>query len=295
MQQRTGIRLFWLKVSLGILAILCCGVGVWVGCQKHVAPRSVAASAEELTSEGRMVFGGLPRAKEGQEGREVGNFTVLRNVAYVVGYSEGRKTPLFACYRVIREQPFKLDRPKGNFLTDTRTQARVKHQDFTGSGYDRGHMAPNSAIAKCFGEQAQTETFLLTNICPQAPALNQKVWEELEKRELVYAVRFGEVWVMDGPVFADASGGTTHKLRSGIAVPAAFWKILLEDEGGGKGGEERVHTFAVIMPQTVAGTEKPAQFATAIDNIEKETGLEFLWKLSSGKQRMLKGTISREW
>jgi len=225
----------------------------------------------------------------------VGDFTVLRNVAYVVGYSEERKSPLFACYRVIREQSFKLDRPKGNFLTDRRTQALVKHADFTGSGYDRGHMVPNSAIARCFGEKAQIETFLLTNICPQAPSLNQRVWEELERKELIYAVRFGEVWVMDGPVFADATGGTTHKLRSGIAVPAAFWKILLEDEKEGKGGEDRVHTFAVIMPQTVAGTEKFGQFATAINRIEKETGLEFLWKLSPAKQRALKRTASREW
>jgi endonuclease G len=187
------------------------------------------------------------------------------------------------------EHPFELPRPKGEFVMDPRTNARVKHHDFTGSGYDRGHMTPNSAIAHCYGHDAQLETFLLSNICPQAPNLNQKVWEILEKTEFVYADRFQEIWVMDGPIFGDLNGETTGTLRSGIAVPRAFYKILIENHGG------TLDACAVIMPQRVRGTELPEQFTTSIEEIEKETGLEFLWKVDAATRQRLKSRATPLW
>jgi len=42
----------------------------------------------------------------------------------------------------------------------------VTSHDYTGSGYNRGHCAPNYAIAVCYGAQAQLETFLMSNILP---------------------------------------------------------------------------------------------------------------------------------
>lgn len=235
-----------------------------------------------LISENGIVFGGLPRASE--------PVTILRNTAYLSGYSETRKDPLWVTYHVIHmANPFHLDRPKGNFVTDLRTRARTTHEDFTGSGFDRGHMAPNSAIARCFGATAQNETFLLSNICPQAPSLNQKVWEHLEVAELSYADKQGEVFVTDGPIFADQNGGATRKLRSGIAVPSAFYKILVEQTAG------RPRAFAVIMPQTVKGTELPGQFLTSIREIEKETGIDFMPDLPPADAEALESKVWPIW
>ncbi|HUO10385.1 MAG TPA: DNA/RNA non-specific endonuclease [Phycisphaerae bacterium] len=249
-------------------------------------PASVPA---EIVSDDRILFGGAPIAR-----RPDITFTTLKNSAYIVGYSETRRDPLWSAYRVIhKDHPFVLERPKGEFLTDDRTEARVTHHDFTGSGFDRGHMTPNSAIARCYGEEAQKETFLLSNICPQAPALNQKVWEKLEMHEITYADEYDEVWVVDGPVFADLNGGVTRTLRSGIAVPAAFYKILLEDHAGAAGGRPRV--FSVIMPQMVRGTEHPEQYVTSVAEIESETGLEFFPKLDAGTREELKSRVWPMW
>jgi endonuclease G len=246
------------------------------------ATTAPAAPAPLITENG-IVFAGLPRAAV--------PVTVIRNTAYIVGYSETRKDPLWVTYHVIHtDHPFHLERPKGNFVTDPRTRARTTHEDFTGSGFDRGHMAPNSAIARCFGPDAQNETFLLSNICPQAPALNQKVWEKLEADEQTYAERDGHVWVTDGPIFADTTGaGTTRKLRSGIAVPTAFYKILVEESAG------RPRVFSVIMPQTVKGTELPGQYLTSINEIEKETGIQFLPDLPPAQAAALKAKIWPMW
>ena len=168
-------------------------------------------------------------------------------------------------------RPSPSPRPKGGFITDNRTSAHVKDSDYARSGYDRGHMAPNSAIARYFGEEAQHETFLLTNVCPQSPALNEKVWERLENDEKKYADAIGETWIIDGPIFGDLNGGTsTNHLASGIAVPSAFYKILPSMNTPASRA-----VFSVIMPQTVSGTELPQQFLSTVSEIEKETHLEF--------------------
>jgi endonuclease G len=97
------------------------------------------------------------------------------------------------------------------------------------------------------------------------------------------------VWVVDGPIFADMNGGVTHTLRSGIAVPASFYKIVLEDQGG------QVRLFCVIMPQGVKGTELPQQFLTSVRQIEEETGLEFLWKLDPSTREALESPVNPMW
>jgi endonuclease G len=253
--------------------------------QAPVAALQPGVPAADIVSEDRIIFGGMPRAR----GPDTA-FTTLKNIAYMVGYSERRKDPLWSAYRVIRmAHPFVLARPTGDFLTDDRTEARVAHHDYTGSGYDRGHMTPNAAIARCYGAEAQKETFLLSNICPQAPNLNREVWEKLEKMEIEYTQQLDEVWVMDGPIFADRNGGTTRTLRSGIAVPASFYKIVIEDEAG------KIRLFCVIMPQGVKGTELPQQFLTSVREIEKQTGLEFLWKLDPHTRESLETPIAPLW
>lgn len=242
-----------------------------------VGPAATPPRTDPVTENG-IIFGGLPRARRADI-----RFTVLRNQAYIVGYSEERRDPLWAAYHVFGAAgPVHEERPRGSFLTDNRTQARTTHHDFTGSGYDRGHMAPNFAIATRFGPEAQLETFLLSNICPQAPALNEKVWVHIEKQEINYANRLGDVWVVDGPVFDDLSGGPTRKLRTGITVPSSFYKIVIENHTG----VPRI--FSVIMPQTVKGTELPQQYLTSVRTIEEKTQLEFLWTLDPATQRTLK-------
>ena len=63
------------------------------------------------------------------------------------------------------------------------------------------------------------------------------------------------------------TGGT--KLKGGEDVPHACYKILVRENAG----VPRVLAF--VMPQTVKGTERPDQFLTSVDEIERETGLDF--------------------
>jgi endonuclease G, mitochondrial len=259
----------------------------WQDRQARVSPLEQSG---DLVSDDRIIWGGAPRPAPGA-GEEV-QFTPLKNEAYIVGYSESRRDPLWAAYRVRAvANPQHLPRPS-DFKTDDRTAAKVRTSDYTRSGYQRGHMAPNEAIAEDYGKEAQLQTFLLSNICPQAPELNEHVWERLEVDERKYADEFEEVWVIDGPIFGDLNGGHTDRLASGIAVPSAFYKILI-DEQDRAGGRPRI--FSVIMPQDVKGTELPQQFLTSVSEIEKESHLEFFWKIDPTTRAELESKVWKMW
>lgn len=230
----------------------------------------------------RYCYGGLPRA--------TASFpypiTVLTNTGYLVGYCERRKDPVWVCYRLFRPDHWEAPPRPQAFRTDYRTAARANPNDYSGSGYDRGHMAPNYAIALCYGPQAQLETFLMSNIIPQRPALNRQVWKHLEQDEIRdYAPRFGQLWVIDGPVFYH-----DERLKGGEAIPDACFKIMVR--AGNRHPEP--HILAFLVPQSVSGAEPPGRFLTSVRQIEQETGLDFFNALPPDLQRAFEETTALE-
>jgi len=203
------------------------------------------------------------------------NLLVLTNIGYVVGYDNQRKNPAWVCYRLFATNHHALPRP--GFKEDTRTQAKVKETDYprtSESGYEKGHMAPNKAIAVCYDTNAQLETFLMSNIIPQKPKLNKGVWKRLESNEVQYARQFTQIWVIDGPIF----GAQPETFPSGVQVPEKCFKMIVMETNG------QPQVLAFIMPQDVAGKKHPAQFLTSVDEIEKQTGLDFFSELTNGIQ-----------
>jgi endonuclease G len=240
------------------------------------------ATREVLTAErkdsarlkwwGKYYFAGAPKAQANAV-RE------LENIGYAVGYSEGRKDPLWAGYYVAPVAITEVieERPK-SFGVDLRTAARVVHTDYTQPDYrtnprafDRGHMAPNYAIASRYGRAAQLETFLLSNVCPEQKRLNQQTWEALEKRiAREYAPECDGVWVLAGPIF-DA---LENRRLNGIAeIPDRFYCIVVDDDEG------YVRVLAVVMSQGVYGIHQLDDFVTTVDAIESATGLDFFSEL----------------
>jgi endonuclease G, mitochondrial len=192
---------------------------------------------------------------------------VLVNTGYVVGYSDRLGNPLWAAYRVadveLKEPPPRPD----SFVADLRTAARIEPQVYNRSDYDRGHLAPNHAIATRYGRRAQEETFQMSNIVPQRHALNAGAWKQLEQRIATsYPGRFGEVWVFAGPVF----GASPRRLQRRVAVPEAFYMIIVDESGG------RVRAQAFLFPQETPNFAAPDGYLTTIDEIERRTGLDFL-------------------
>jgi endonuclease G len=213
---------------------------------------------------------------------------VLSNRGYVVGYYEAKANPAWVAYRIrdlpqIPEPPPRPDR----FEMDRRTAARVSPEDYSGSGYDRGHLAPNYAIATRFGVEAQEETFLMSNITPQLHALNAGLWKELEmKIATSYPARYGEVWVIAGPVFGDQP----KKLRGEVLVPDAFYMIIVDEQ------DDKLRTMAVIVPQGASPDAQWEDYLTSVAEIQRRTRLDFFHELEDAAEEQVEQHVaSRAW
>ena len=121
---------------------------------------------------------------------------------------------------------------------------RAELKDYKGSGYDRGHQAPagnqtNDATTK-------SETFFLSNMCPQLGKLNRQKWKELEEKTRVWVKTFGDAYEITGPIFYDpkednpatADGMVTFKQigPDKVSVPTHFFKVVIAKNGGKAAG-----------------------------------------------------------
>jgi len=268
------IRLFWQNPSLFMLTFIC--AGGWYAYEYSIARPT-------------QVFQGVPETRDWRDFDSW--FRVLRNHGFILGYSDLRGNPLWVMYSLhpIESNAQELKRPS-RFSPDWRGLNRVSHDSYTRSGYDRGHMAPNHAMSRLYGAQAQADSFLMTNITPQKANLNQKWWQRLESAEIDrFAKQYGQVWVVTGPVFDDR----VERLKSSwiVEIPDAFYKIYVAQIQPGK-----LVSLAFLVPQTVNGKEPLDQYVTNIDNIEAKTGLDFFPNLDDKTEAALEsGMDTRAW
>lgn len=213
----------------------------------------------------------------------------LTNRGYSVGYDESLPSARWSSYRVFPYKDVHLERPAG-FKPDVRTTARVTTSEYVRSGYDRGHLAPNYAISVCYGEEAQKETFLLSNIVPQLHPLNAGLWKDLEQRIVHrYVERYGTVWVQVGPVYKEPVAKKVGRLP----VPDAFWMVVSEYEQERHG----LRAIAYLVPHEEKWRDRElTRYVVSIRQIEALTGLDFFPRLPPATQDRLESTpATRAW
>lgn len=231
-----------------------------------------------------MAYMGIPEAHDWSPSTWT---RIFRNDGFMVGYSDIRGNPLWVIYRlepVPDNAPF-YERPR-RFNADWRNLTQIAPDAYSHSGYDRGHMAPNYAISRLYGRSAQLDTFLMTNITPQKPNLNRRLWQRLEEVEIDYfAKQFGTVWVITGPIFNDDIDRLESSLR--VEIPDKFYKVYAVPSKQ----QQSPYMLAFIMPQKVRGTEPLNRFLVSIDQVEKETGLDFFYEMENRLEEKLESSI----
>ena len=232
-----------------------------------------------------LLYQGAPQAVSGSNWHTW--FRILRNHGFMVGYSDLRGNPLWVMYALT---PVPTDAPHlkrpSRFETDWRSLNRIDHDDYTRSGYDRGHNAPNYAMSSLNGRDGQADSFLMTNISPQRPNFNQKFWQRLEEVEAsFFTPTFGKVWVITGPIFGQNSRRLSSSWR--VEVPTAFYKIYVTEPTA----THPMLALAFVVPQNVKGSEPLTQFVTRIKDVQAQTGLDFLADLDDKTETYLEGTI----
>jgi endonuclease G, mitochondrial len=171
----------------------------------------------------------------------------------------------------------------GKFAPDEELPAdweRIKPADYTGSGFDRGHMVNSEDRSR--SAEDNIPTFVMTNIIPQAPDNNQGVWVQLENysRQLVRSGK--ELFIISGGYGQGGIGSKGLKATVGhgkVIVPAVTWKVILvldKPNAGVVGVDKNTRTIAVIIPNKQGVRFDPwQQYRTSVNEVEKLTGYQF--------------------
>jgi endonuclease G len=228
----------------------------------------------ELPSLRRETRYGLPSADQ-----------ILFNRHYVLGYSYHFRQAKWAL-EIIDPDLENLDRAD-NFRPDFRIpQAfRADLVDYAGSGFDRGHLVASANQREV--EIQNSETFLLSNMAPQHPRFNRRIWKNLEAvvRKLNEKENIFETYVISGPIFDFDKKveviGSKDNNNVTLPIPHAFFKSILTENNKGS-----LHMWSFIVPHKPFS--KPLKdFLVPAKTVEIFSGLN-LW------ERLVGPTIKKE-
>ncbi|MCX7597939.1 MAG: DNA/RNA non-specific endonuclease [Armatimonadetes bacterium] len=238
----------------------------------------------------QQLLGGLPRSAAVSDDE-----MLLVQQDYVIWYDRGLRVPLWVGYRLT---PANLvgssERPEA-FRPDPRLppQARADLSDYEGSGFDRGHMAPDADFRH--STIARVNTYILSNICPQYPPFNRGLWAQFERRVREWAREFGAVYVVTGAIF-DRDGDGQRDPDSAVeripplqrvGLPTAFYKIIVRKKGA------TWDALAVVLSHRAARAANQSTAAlltrgiTTIDAVEKIAAVNFFPGLPDAEEARL--------
>lgn len=216
-----------------------------------------------------LVLGNPSRA--GKENTD--NYMIERD-QYVLAYSQRYGRLLWASWVIDRAWMGSAER-QNDFRPDgalPKNSYQVTPRDYTGSGYDRGHMVPSADRTATADDNSAT--FLMSNIFAQTPENNRGPWRELEEyaRDLVY--QQGKTVYVIGGVY-----GVRRPLEDNrVTPPSRVWKVmvLFDSDPAPEKVTRQTETIAVDMPNRSRLDSEWQTYLTSIDRIEIATGYDLL-------------------
>lgn len=208
---------------------------------------------------------------------------ILQRTGYTVSYNSNTLLPNWVAWHLTANHTKgNVKRPQRAFHEDEDVkQPRATDNDYYNSGYDRGHMCP--AADNKWSEKAMIESFLFTNMCPQNHNLNVGDWNELENACRKWAQRYGDIYIVSGPVIYKK---TRHKTigKNKVVVPDAFFKVILCMKGSPK-------AIAFIY-KNEAGNKPKSDYVNTVDEVERITGIDFFPALPDHIERKVEAKYS---
>lgn len=190
--------------------------------------------------------------------------TALCSSSFAVVHAGLSKTPLVVVEKLNRAQLTDAEGEErtDEFFADPRLPARARAElsDYKGSKMDRGHLAP---AADQPDDVAMAQSFALSNMVPQDPTNNRKIWAKLESDTRKYAKRApGNVYVYSGPIFEE---GFRTIGSNKVWVPTHLFKLVYD--------EARGRAWAHVLPNTAtARISAPMSYSQFVST----TGRRFL-------------------
>ena len=216
------------------------------------------------------------------------NFLMLKQ-GYALAYHRDRGTPVWTSWHL--DPSWLGSAPRQNdFRADTTLPPgwyQVQGTDYSGSGYDRGHMTPSADRTSTVA--LNSETFLMTNMIPQLPANNQGPWADLETYARTLVGQGNELYIVSGGT------GTQGTIAAGrVTVPTQTWKVIIVIPQGSDDVNRvttSTRTIAVIMPNSGAINSDWRTYRVSVDQVEALTGFDFFSNVSPSIQSVIEASV----
>jgi len=194
---------------------------------------------------------------------------------YTLSYNRSRSEPNWVAWRLDSTWVGSTPR-QDDYRPDSTLPAgwyQVQASDYSGSGYDRGHMCPSGDRTNSVANNSAT--FLMTNFVPQLPANNQGPWEDFESYCRTLASQGNELYIIDGP------HGNIGTVAGGhVVVPDVTWKVVVVLPNGSDDLHrvtKGTRAFGVIVPNhpPVDINAPWRNFRVTVKEVERLTGYNF--------------------
>lgn len=223
------------------------------------------------------------------------NYLINQNY-YTESYSRDRCGPNWVCWHLGSTDLGSTDR-LNNFRADTKLPAgwyEAQNYSYKDSGFDKGHNCPSGDRTNA--SDANSATFLMDNIVPQAPYNNQRTWEHLESFCRSQIQSGNEVYVIMGSYGTGGTGskGYTTTIDEGrINVPAHIWKVVVIIPNGNQ-DLKRINSNATLIaidtPNDNSINPNWQQYVCSVRDIEKSTGYNLFSNLPKAVQDSIEVT-----
>lgn len=185
--------------------------------------------------------------------------------AYLVGYDAAAKLPRYVTYTLAPQNALGCVARTNAFVADQSVPGGARPDDYAGTGYDKGHMSPDGDLS--WDTQVEYESFLMTNMSPQAGSLNRGIWKLLETSVRGWSVQRNQQYtIYVGGIYNQ----NDKKIGQGVVVPHAFYKIVINQATGEVAGWYFPHT----APYPNLGNDL-TKFRTAVAQIQQAAGVAF--------------------
>lgn len=200
----------------------------------------------------------------------------IEYTGFNVNFNPQKHIPNYVAWE-LTPQKAKGTLPRNNkFKPDNNIPGTPTLDDYRGSGFDRGHMAPAGDMK--WDKQAMDDCFYLTNMCPQTSRLNSGRWNDLETLCRKTAIKDSTLIIICGPILTDRLTRTIGSSK--VTVPQRFFKVIYAPYA------QQPYMLGFILSNTqLPETLKDASYS--IDQIEQITGLDFFSALPDNQEDTL--------
>lgn len=205
---------------------------------------------------------------------------IIHHTGYSLLYNELHEQAAWVAYELTKVETVKISDRTDKFIVDPGVSTgSADDKDYSGSGFDRGHLAPAADMG--WSATTMKESFYFSNMSPQVPSFNRGIWKKLEEQVRTWANEYDTLYIVTGPVLTN---GLPVIGQNQVSVPKYYYKVILDYT------EPGINGIGFLMPNASSGL--PLQeFAVSIDSVEKVTGIDFFYLLPDSNETQIEKSL----